>query len=356
MHVTMEIMKKHKQLLWSLIAFALAIASIAIVLAQSRELSFDNLWHMVKDGDPFWTVLAIICMLGYIWFEGTALWYLLQSIGYKKSRMDAVTYAAADIYCSAITPSASGGQPVCAWFMKKDGIPMGAITAVLAMYLVTHTFALLTMGLGAIVLWPRVFADFYWFAKLLIVCGYLSVIGLACLFVALLSKEGWVYKQGCRIIDWLHKKRIVKRAQHWKDRLKHSLDDYSACIGILRGRGRLVFWVYLLNVLQRLCQTIISMIVYMANGGAAENAGTVFAVQCFTTMGSVCVPIPGGMGAADYLLYDGLHNLMDKEAALQLELLSRSFSFYLCVIVSLALVVVGYLRRKNVYFTLHRNR
>ena len=69
-------------------------------------------------------------------------------------------------------------------------------------------------------------------------------------------------------------------------------------------------------------------------------------------MGSVCTPVPGGMGIADYILYDSLRTLMDKEASLQLELLSRSFSFYLMVLIRLIIVIVGYILKNTHYFTL----
>ena len=108
----------------------------------------------------------------------------------------------------------------------------------------------------------------------------------------------------------------------------------------------------LMNLLQRFCQTIISSLTYLATGGVGANVRQVYASQCFSTMGSVCTPVPGGMGIADYILYDSLRTLMDKEASLQLELLSRSFSFYLMVLISLIIVIVGYILKKTHYFTL----
>ncbi|MBQ1597647.1 MAG: UPF0104 family protein, partial [Lachnospiraceae bacterium] len=55
-----------------------------------------------------------------------------------------------------------------------------------------------------------------------------------------------------------------------------------------------------------------------------------------------CVPIPGGMGVADYLMIDGFRNQMSHVAATQLELLSRSMAFYVSVLVSGLTVLIGY--------------
>ena len=48
------------------------------------------------------------------------------------------------------------------------------------------------------------------------------------------------------------------------------------------------------------------------------------------------------MGVSDYLLLDGLRDMMSNDMAVKLELLSRSLSFYSCVIISGIIVVVGY--------------
>ena len=59
------------------------------------------------------------------------------------------------------------------------------------------------------------------------------------------------------------------------------------------------------------------------------------------------MPVPGGMGVADYLMVDGFSDLMGLEEALHLEVLSRSISFYFCVALSAMIVLVGYLRQKK---------
>ena len=67
-------------------------------------------------------LLASVSMLGFIYFEGEALRVLVRHMGYPAKRSHGFVYSAADVYFSAITPSASGGQPASAYFMLKDGI------------------------------------------------------------------------------------------------------------------------------------------------------------------------------------------------------------------------------------------
>jgi uncharacterized membrane protein YbhN (UPF0104 family) len=129
------------------------------------------------------------------------------------------------------------------------------------------------------------------------------------------------------------------------------VDDYSTGVQGLSAGWKILFQVYLLNLAQRLCQTVISAIVYSATvtGGSADGARKVFVSQIFSMIGSSCMPVPGGMGFADYLLFDGIHTILDKETALQMELMARGFSFYICIIICLAIVLAGYLLKKTAY-------
>lgn len=353
--VTLLPMKKNhkKQIIWAFISLLLALMSIWAVLGQSKEMSFQDLGTALLACKPGWLLLAILCMFGYIAFEGLTIWYLLKHCGYTRRVDQGILYASADIYCAAITPSATGGQPVCAWFMLRDGIPMGFITAILALYLIAHTFATLVIGFLTVILNPASFGSLTLLAKFLVILGYLTVTGLAALFVCLLKKAKQIERIGGRIIDWLTKKGWVKQNKYWKDKLHGVLSDYSSCLSVIRGKGQVFLIVFAFALLQRLSQTIVPSLVYLAQGGTFRNVSQVFASQIYSAIGSMCMPIPGGMGIADYLLFNGLNAFLDKEAALQLELLSRSCSFYLCVAISLLIVIIGYIQRHRFYFRVH---
>ncbi len=345
-------MKKNNKnhILWTFISLLLALMSIWAVLGQSKEMSFADLAAALFSCRPGWLLLAFVCMFGYIAFEGLIIWYLLRYCGFERTVGQGILYAAADIYCAAITPSATGGQPVCAWFMLRDKIPMGFITAILALYLIAHTFSTLIIGFATAFLSPGTFSALSIMAKLLVILGYCTVTGLAVLFIFLLKKTDMIHRAGDRIIDWLTRKGLVKKNRYWKDKFAGMLSDYSSCLGVLKDeKQKVVLTLMGLALLQRLSQTVVPSLVYLAKGGTIRYAGTVFASQIYSAIGSMCMPIPGGMGVADYLLFNGLNTFLDKEAALELELLSRSCSFYLCVFLSLMIVLAGYVKRHRQY-------
>ena len=61
-------------------------------------------------------------------------------------------------------------------------------------------------------------------------------------------------------------------------------------------------------------------------------------------LGSNAVPLPGSVGVADYLFLDGYRSLA--QSPVLLELLSRATSFYSCVVLCGALLLVYAAKRK----------
>ena len=129
-------------------------------------------------------------------------------------------------------------------------------------------------------------------------------------------------------------------------KLNKTMEDFRQCATMVSGQRAMLWKAFFFNVLQRLSQLFVTVSVYMAAGGTIDRAKDVFVTQSFVAIGSNCAPIPGAMGVADYLMLDGFGKLMSDTAATNLELLSRSLSFYVLIAVSGITVVVGYLVRR----------
>ena len=108
--------------------------------------------------------------------------------------------------------------------------------------------------------------------------------------------------------------------------------------------------VYILNLLQRLSQIIVTLFSFAALHGDLRKLPQLLATQIYVVLGSNCVPIPGAIGVADYLMLSGYKELMSKSDAYHLEILSRGLSFYGCMMISMITVLIGYicLRKKEV--------
>lgn len=342
---------KKKEMLWSFATLVLALFSIWAVVSQARNYSFYDLKDFIASANPFWLTLALMCMFSYIVFEALAIKRILKAFGHKRKFNQCMVYSAADIYCSAITPSATGGQPASAYFMLSDGIPAAVSTVTLVLNLVMYTGAIMTLGIIAVLLQPTIFLHFSPFAKFLIVIGYIALGVLTVGFIMLLKRADVMHRILTGGLKLLRKFHLVKEKESHDKKLEKIMEDYRTCAGMIDGQRRMLVDAFVLNFFQRALQICVPALVFLASGGEDVRRGIdaldIWVTQAFVTIGSNCVPIPGAVGVSDYLLLNGLNEIMTSEAATNMELSSRGISFYCCLIVSLTIVAVGYVKRKK---------
>ncbi len=339
-----KIMDK-KKIFWAVASFFIAVLSIWAVVSQNKSFSLDVLLEFIKSAKKEWLAAGFLCMFGFIWFEGLALVRIANHFGYKTNAAKGTVYGGADVYFSAITPSASGGQPASAYFMMKDGIP-GTVTMVaLLINLVMYTLALLFLGILSFLLKFHMILEFSMVSKIFIVIGIIVLIFLAWVFFMLLKEGRILYKICNFLIGMLEKIHIVKHGDKLRKKLEHKMCEYQECSNNITGQWKMLIEIFFWNVMQRLSQLLVSFMIFMAMGEGLQKAIDVSVIQCFVAIGSNCVPIPGAMGVADYIMLDGFGQIVGKNAT-NMELLCRGMTFYGSVIASAVIILFAYVHRK----------
>jgi uncharacterized protein (TIRG00374 family) len=127
--------------------------------------------------------------------------------------------------------------------------------------------------------------------------------------------------------------RIIRRDPEKKlEKLDSAMEKYRIYAEMLSGHKRALAVAFLFNFIQRASQIAVTMFTYLAAGGDPAKATELWALQGYVVLGSNCVPIPGAMGVSDYIMLDGFRSIMSESDAVNLELLSRSCSFYICIL------------------------
>ncbi len=332
---------------WAVISYAMAVASIWLVIKQSKHFQFTDLLLHIRNMDKGWLLLSLFCMFGFIWFEGVAIIKIAKTLdGTIKNRRGTV-YGAADVYFSAITPSASGGQPASAYFMMKDGMKGSVVTITLLLNLIMYSMALLSLGslcfLAAGKLLWQVSVEF----KILVFVGAVILIGLSVLFGLLIYRDRILYQCSDKCIFLLEKCKLVKNGNEKRRRLRHSMGNYKDCAILISNNKKLLLEAFGLNVLQRLSQLMVTFAVFMACGKGTMLSAKATVLQIFVAVGSNSVPIPGAMGVADYMMLDGFTRLVGASDATHMELLCRGIMFYGCVLTGGILTASGYFKRRR---------
>ena len=282
-----------KNILWSVITIVIAILTITAITSQAKGFSVNDAWSLIRHGEKGFMVLAMFLVILYIYLEGAAIRHILKHISVKTGHRQAFLYSAADIYFSAITPSASGGQPASFYFMRKDGISFSKATMSLVLNLLMYSFAIDFVAVLSFIIRPDIFTSFNSFGKILIILGFIIMSALTLFFFMLLKESRWMEKLGYWSISLLGKLHIIRKPEKRREKWEETIKKYSTVSDIALGKGKMLIMAFLINLAQRVTQISITLFVYLGLGGKFEHAGDIWFSQAFAVIGSNCAPIPG---------------------------------------------------------------
>lgn len=326
---------RNSKIIWSILSLIIAALTIWAVIGQNGGISIKELLSEFKGVRVVWLLAALMGISLYVWLEGHALLILNRSLGYKGKFADGLLYSASDIYCSAITPSATGGQPASAYFMIKRGIPGTVATVSLLVNLILYTLSIVAIGLMFMLLRFDIILSLPLPAQLLVYIGAIMQVGLVLVFILLLYKGQILWSIGDGCIRLLGKMKLLRKTERKREKLRKSFEDYRTRVHQVSGQTPSIIKAFICNFFQRLMLTMIVGFVSLAMGGNFNDFISVCALQAFVILGASWIPIPGAMGVSDYLLLVGFANYWpywSEEFALHLELCSRGISFYACVL------------------------
>lgn len=340
-----------KNILLSLTFILLVVLSIFIIVNNAKNFTWDLFWNSIVYSRKEFLVLAVACMAGFIVFEGLALRVLTKGLigDNKVKRIRGTMYSAADIYFSAITPSATGGQPASALFMMWDGIPGGITTIILLINVTMYTLAIMFLGLFAFIVRPSFYFQFSILSRVLIIIGCVILGGFLFLFILLVRKSSVVKKMAEGFIKIGIKLHIVRNPEKINNKIEKVMEDYKKCSKSVSGKLDILVKAFIFNLLQRISQVLVTVFVYLAMNGALSKSFNVFIAQIYTVVGANSIPIPGAIGVSDYVLIDALGGVLEIKNPVEIELVSRGISFYACVLISGVMIAVGYIvyKKKN---------
>ncbi len=342
--------KKHKRIMWTILFIGIALFSVWAVISQNKNFSFKDFIDYILSSKPGWMIAACLAMILFILSEGWCLSSISKSFGVKAKKGQGYFYSAADIYFSAITPSATGGQPASAYFMMKDGLPGSIVSLTLVFNLLMYTLIIVLLGIITIILFPNVFTNFGLLSKIIIIIGFIIQIIIIMFFLLILFKKEFLERILKKCLKLLNKLHIIRDLEAKEKKLNKIIQEYEKYAIFMKKRKSVFLKSFLFNLIQRISQIAIVVFVFLASSDTTNNLSSIIAIYVFTIIGAYCVPIPGGIGVTDYLMLNGFRGIMTVEAATHLELLSRSLSFYLCILVCGLSVLLKYflLKRREV--------
>ncbi|MCH5162121.1 MAG: flippase-like domain-containing protein [Clostridiales bacterium] len=330
-----KVSKRTKKLIINIsILLVLTGITLLILFLSYRDLDFNEIWEALKKSTAWSIAAAFGCMLLFIFFEGLSLWVITRRLGHKTKLVGAMAYSSADAYYSAITPSASGGQPASMYYMVRDGMSGGVAGFSLVFNIMAYTAAAIVMGLFAFIVRPGMFGSLTgWAAPTLLIVGFVLQVIVLGFFIMCIMWSNGILKLGNAGITLLRKIKIIKHEDKWRAKWKAGVEKYSASRHIIKEHPTLFLWALLLNLAQRVSQTLIPCFVCYAMAPDSDFLD-LFVMQVFVLLGYNMIPSPGGTGFYEIMYLNTYNSVFSDAFILTAMMISRAISYYACIIVS----------------------
>lgn len=341
---------KKKKWIWPVLFILIAGLTIWTIVSQSSSFDFKALINDFKKANKIWLILALFTMFANILFEALAIRSMIRKLDpSKERRRKYFLYSAADHYFSAITPFTSGGQPATVYFMVKDGISAATITTTLILdYIACTLMNLFGFLIGFIFLY-KFLGKFSVLSIVLVLIGIVILVAMNVVLFLVLFKPKLFKKITTGFFKFFDKIFHFKNKEKKEAKLDKMIEDYEQCSLIMKKNKLMVLKVFFYTFLQKLGKSLTTVFVFFGVIKEYGDGFKVWFIQTVSDLGASIVPIPGGIGAREYILIDGFSKLSTIENAANLGLLCEAISFYLGIIVSglVVLFSVIKIRRKD---------
>ena len=213
-------MEKSKKMIKNLLLFILLIALTFYIILKDQDVG--NIFNIIKTVDLKFVLIAIIFMAVYLILESVNLGRTLKALGEKSNIFKNFKYALIGFFFSAITPAASGGQPMQIYYMHKDKISVANSTLALLVNLcsfqiITLTFAFISVFLNTSHLNSGLVCFF-------IIGVSLNMSALALLLIGIFSKK--LSAALIRFAEKILKKLKIKNLENKVEKLESELTKY----------------------------------------------------------------------------------------------------------------------------------
>ena len=330
--------KKIANTAFLLLVFALTLYSVfkgEDFRAVMRAILKVNPWYILPGG------LGVII---FIWGESIIIWYMFRTLKIHEKRWTCFLYSCVGFFFSAITPSASGGQPMQIYYMRKNKIPIPVSTLVLMIVTITYKSVLVVIGLF-VAFFQRGFVHRY--LEGILPVFYLGValnVG-CCIAMSVLAFHPalakWIMMKCPKLLERL---RILKYKPERTRRLSASMDQYNATAVYLRTHGKVIINVLAITFLQRFALFFVTWFVYKAFGLHGAHMYDVVMLQAVVSVSVDMLPLPGGMGISENLFLIIFRGVFTAGLLLPGMVLSRGIAYYIQLLLCAGLTLFAHLR------------
>ncbi len=295
--------KKSNKLNLIFCAFAFVVMIIFIFFIDDPTKIFDAMQHM-----NIWLLLvSALFMIVYWLLEAVTTHVVAKSIHPPQKFKHTLVVSIVGQYFNCITPFASGGQPIQAYYLVRYGMPLGSgMTALLSKFICYQFVLTIYSAVLLILRITYVFEELAGLTALVLLGFIINFIVIVFLFMLAFFRKPTT-KLAHGIIKLLYKIHIVKDYDEKIKFIDEEMNQYYENFVFIKSQPMLIIKMCLITFVQLTVYFSITYVIYLGLGlgaGVSFEQGlsdfiTIIACQGFVLMISSFVPLPGAFGAAE---------------------------------------------------------
>lgn len=310
-----------------------------------RKIDRRALQEALSHTNILFVLIAAIIASGYILFEAVNIYRTLNLLKENVTVKNAIKYAIIGFFFSAITPAATGGQPVQVYNMHKDGISYMHATITILLQSFAYSLLMGLLGIaGYIINYDYIsslgFIEYFFFLGLI---ANLAIVTITC--VAMFSR-----KTAQKLVNFIYKiirKFNEEKAENFKTKTEIQLAEYHDSAKFIANNKVMMLKTFLTAFMQLFTYHSVAYFIFLALGVTHLNFIKIATLQSVLYLSVSVLPLPGTVGVNETgfsLLYG---NIISKGIVDSAMLLTRGVSFYLYVVITGTILLITSLRKKK---------
>lgn len=321
--------------------FVIHMGIFAVVMALTfwsvfRGQDFGQIVAAIGQMSGGYMAAAIILAIFFVSAEGVMIWYLLRGIGEQTTLLRCISYSFIGFFFSGITPSATGGQPMQLYYMRRDGNTLSASSVVLMTVAVIYKFVLVLIGIGIVVFWRRPLKSYLQGYYGLYFLGLFLNAVLVVILLMVMFSQGIIRSCFYKVETLLVRLHLWQEKESRREKVEQFLSGYQDTVLFLRSHKKLIGITIAGTFVQRYSVFVLAFLVYCGLGLSGTAMVDIVFVQAAVYIAVDMLPIPGAQGITE-AMYRGVFQKIFVGNYLVVSMcITRGISFYLVMLIGLA--------------------
>lgn len=325
-------MKKNKKVIFEAVFLVALLGLTCYYLFRNHELS--EMLQDLKYANNGWLLLGIMLVVVFIGCEALIIHHMLNQLDKKIPYHRCFCYSVIGFFYSAVTPSASGGQPMQMLYMKKDKIPLSVSWLIMLIITISYKFVLLFAAVMFIVFQSDFIMGSLKEVRFVLYYGIIANAICIIFLILLVVDQRLAYIVIEKLVQFAAKIHLLKNKEKTLLKVKESIKRMALATQYIKEHKLMLIRIFLITFIQRMSLFFVTYAVYRSFGLNGVSPIRIVALQTMISLGVDMLPLPGGIGASESGFNIIFTNIFTSGYLFSGLLISRGISFYLPLLLS----------------------